>query len=194
MPLCEQYLYADRALCPREATYEVYGRQFGDRFFWRLLCDEHHRSGSVIRGEVQRPPRDRTDSRQSADRRVGSTTVRRKTTQRRPYHSLTETEADFQRAVLKAADGAGWYRHHDSNTQVRYPLSDPGFLDLVLARDGRIIFAELKKDAKAHLTPEQEIWVEHLGGLNIGEGPREGSPEVYVWRPDDWDQIVRILA
>ncbi len=110
----------------------------------------------------------------------------------RPYHTLAETETDFQRSVLKAADGAGWYRHHDSNTQARYPLSDKGFPDLVLARDGRIIFAELKKDAKSQPDQDQQIWLDHLRGSDI-LGPRNGAPEVYVWRPQDWDEIVAVL-
>ena len=115
-----------------------------------------------------------------------SSSKRRSHSATRRYHTLKETEVDFQRSVLKAADGAGWYRHHDSNTQARYPLSDKGFPDLVLARDGRIIFAELKKDRKAKPDQDQQIWLNHLRGSDI-LGSRDGAQEVYVWTPDDWD-------
>jgi hypothetical protein len=59
-----------------------------------------------------------------------------------------------------------------------------GFPDLVLARPPRVIFAELKT-AKGKLGPEQENW---LAALTACPGV-----EVYVWRPDQLDDIAQIL-
>ena len=52
---------------------------------------------------------------------------------------------------------------------------DTGFPDLVIARDGQVIFAELKS-AKGRLRPDQEAWINALGFC-------------YVWRPADLDFI-----
>ena len=56
---------------------------------------------------------------------------------------------------------------------------DPGFPDLVLARDGEVLFVELKS-SKGKPTTEQVIWLNELGG---------GC----VWRPDDWPRIQAVL-
>ena len=54
-----------------------------------------------------------------------------------------------------------------------------GFPDLVLAREGVVIFAELKAE-KGRLRPDQEKWIAALGAC-------------YVWRPSDWPAILQIL-
>lgn len=53
-----------------------------------------------------------------------------------------------------------------------------GFPDLVLAKKGVVIFAELKADG-GKVTPEQQRWLDDVGG--------------YVWRPADFDRIDAIL-
>ena len=58
-----------------------------------------------------------------------------------------------------------------------------GFPDLVLIRDSRPIFAELKS-AKGKLTAGQEAWLKAASNAGI---------EVYTWRPRDIDVIERIL-
>ncbi len=58
-----------------------------------------------------------------------------------------------------------------------------GFPDLVLIKAGRLLFAELKA-AKGVLTPEQRTW---LNGL------RGACGEVYLWRPEDYDEIEKVL-
>lgn len=52
---------------------------------------------------------------------------------------------------------------------------DPGFLDVVFARNGDVIIAEFKSE-DGELTPEQEQWFQHI---------EAGHTEVYVWRPSD---------
>jgi hypothetical protein len=68
----------------------------------------------------------------------------------------------------------------------RTPIQgDAGFPDIVLARDGRIIFAELKRTG-GRPTPQQQMWLETLAQCD--------GVEVYVWNPNDWDRIVEILG
>jgi len=55
-----------------------------------------------------------------------------------------------------------------------------GFPDLVLARKGEVVFAELKS-AKGKVTAEQRSWLNALGGG-------------YLWRPADWSEIQEVLA
>ena len=103
----------------------------------------------------------------------------------RRYHTLESSEYDFEREILKAADKLGWYRHHDHDSRKQDWLADSGYPDLTLAhRSGRLLFAELKTK-RGKLTQAQEIWLEVLGNIP--------SVEVYVWRPDDWPEIERVL-
>ena len=100
------------------------------------------------------------------------------------YRSLKLSEKEFQDQVLEAADKAGWWRHHDHDSRKQDWRADSGFPDLVLAKDGRIIFAELKAE-KGRMSSSQLLWIDHLQ-------PNAGV-EVYIWRPDDWDEIVQVL-
>ena len=80
------------------------------------------------------------------------------------------TEGTLLVYVLKAAAVTGWrtYHTHDS----RHSAS--GFPDLVMVRQGRILFAELKSE-KGTLSAEQVAWLHDLE-----------PAEVYVWRPSQW--------
>lgn len=104
--------------------------------------------------------------------------------------TLRETEAGFTAAVLDLAKLHGWRSAHFRPAMTAHGWRTPvqgdgkGFPDLVLVRGPRIIFAELKA-AKGRLSDEQEAWLADLRGT---------PAEVYVWRPDDWDAIVQILA
>jgi hypothetical protein len=101
------------------------------------------------------------------------------------------TERDFQRAVVELARLHGWRVHHtrpslNRRGQWRTPIQgDAGFPDLVLARNGRIIFAELKRTGERP-TQQQHMWLQTLALCN--------GVEVYVWNPDDWVRIVEILG
>lgn len=92
------------------------------------------------------------------------------------------TEQQLQRAVIELARLLGWRVAHFRAAQTvngwRTPVEGDGkgFPDLVLARAGRVIFAELK-GAKGKLSPEQEAWLEELTGGVYGW---------CVWRPADW--------
>jgi hypothetical protein len=98
------------------------------------------------------------------------------------YKRLARTEADLQDAVEGEAERWGWLRYH---TRVSWK-SAGGFPDLVLARGGRVIVAELKGPRGA-VEPEQRRWLDEL---RLCEGI-----EVYVWTFDEWDsgEIARVL-
>lgn len=105
-------------------------------------------------------------------------------------------EAAFHKNVVELATMLGWRIHHDRRQDLSIG-GDAGFPDLVLARDGRIVFAELKT-LKGRLTPAQVGWLEALTG-HAGFGGQvtsyiSGPREVYVWRPADIDRIGRILG
>ncbi len=89
------------------------------------------------------------------------------------------TEKQFMAQVIKLGTLFGWriYHTHDSRRCV------PGFPDLLLLRGERIIAAELKV-GKGRATDEQEAWLEAF---------RDAFAEAYLWRWQDWDDIVKTL-
>ncbi len=94
------------------------------------------------------------------------------------------SEDDFLTAVLDLARLTGWMVHHCRPAQVRdgrwvTPIQgDAGFPDLILARPGRLIAAELKS-ARGRVTGGQAEWLDVLAAVG-------GPVEVRVWRPADW--------
>ena len=62
--------------------------------------------------------------------------------------------------------------------------SERGFPDLTIWKPGRFILAELKTDT-GKLSPSQVEKLDSLRGC--------GRVEVFVWRPADWDNIVKLL-
>lgn len=70
-----------------------------------------------------------------------------------------------------------WYHTYDSRR------SNPGFPDLVAVRDGRVIFAELKRET-GKVTPPQQTWFDEL---------TQSGNEVYCWRPSHMRKIGEIL-
>ena len=99
------------------------------------------------------------------------------------------TERDFQRTVIDLARLKSWMAHHcrpavlPSGKWATHIQGDAGFFDLVLIKEGRVIFAELKaEDGK--LSKAQQAWQDAAGW----------PVEVYVWRPSDFDRIVEILS
>ena len=92
-------------------------------------------------------------------------------------------EADLQTRVIDYAHIRGWRVHHDRGDYRTCVGGDPGFPDLVLARRGRVVFAELKT-ARGRVTQQQTEWVADLNGIAVG---------VYVWRPADWPVIEEVL-
>ena len=91
------------------------------------------------------------------------------------------TEAVFQGLVLDMAETFGWEVFHDGDSR----RSNAGFPDLVLVKDGRIIFAELKREKGAYPSKAQMNWLALLGqaaGDNV---------MAVLWRPSsNWQEVL----
>lgn len=91
------------------------------------------------------------------------------------------TEAQFTETIIELAKFQGWLVTHFRPAHTEHGWRTPlqghkGFPDLVLARRGSVLIAELKTQ-RGRVTREQERWAEAIG-------------ECYrLWRPDDLDQI-----
>ena len=97
----------------------------------------------------------------------------------------TLTEKAFQAQVVALARTLGWQVYHPFDSR----RSTPGFPDLTLVRDRRLVFAELKTE-RGRVTAAQRGWLDALGGVAAAAD----CVEVYLWRPSDWDDIERILS
>jgi len=89
-------------------------------------------------------------------------------------------ERDFLLSVIELATLLGWRCYH-TWLSVR---SASGFPDLVLVRPPRLVFAELKTGRRKP-TPAQQEWLALLGACP--------QVEVYLWTPDCWEEIERVL-
>jgi hypothetical protein len=95
--------------------------------------------------------------------------------------TLTLTEAEWQEKVIARARARRWLVHHCRPCQrtdgswTTPVQGHAGFPDLVLAREGVVLFRELKTDA-GRLTEAQRHWLETL-------------PEARLWRPGDWPEV-----
>jgi hypothetical protein len=101
-------------------------------------------------------------------------------------------EKDFTDNVVQLAKTLGWRVAHFRPAQTKHGWrtamqGDKGFPDLVLAKDGRVIFAELKSDT-GKLGKDQSEWLDELGRDMATE------VEVYVWRPANLDWIGKVLG
>ncbi len=87
-------------------------------------------------------------------------------------------EADFQRQVVDLAKMLGW-----AVWWTKYSLHSPrGWPDLVLARGGRLVLAELKVNAGLSTGQRESLWLLARTGA-----------EVFCWKPNCWNQIERTL-
>ena len=92
---------------------------------------------------------------------------------------MTITENDFEQQVKELAAIYHW-RYYHTWTSIHSPR---GFVDVVMVKGNRLVFAELKSD-KGKLTAYQEEWLDAL---------KDTGAEVYVWRPGDFNEIVEVL-
>jgi len=101
---------------------------------------------------------------------------------------VTQTEAEFSNQVEDLLNLSSWRWCHFRPARMqggwRTALSgEPGFPDYIATRDGALIFFELKSE-RGQVAPWQREWLEDL---------RACGQRVYLWRPSDWDEIVKIL-
>lgn len=112
-----------------------------------------------------------------------------------------QSEAAFQAAVVQLARLSRWRVAHFRKVrtvdhagrprwQTPVAADGAGFPDLVLARAGRLIFAELKAE-DGSLDPEQRVWRERLEEIAIASA---GLVSYRVWRPSDWTAIEEALT
>jgi hypothetical protein len=108
------------------------------------------------------------------------------------------TETQLLDAIVKTAKLTGWWLHHDrpARTERGWRTAvqgNAGFLDVVLARDGIVLFRELKGRYDKP-TPGQYDWLQRLApGWVEQRGwvpPDETAVVADVWRPADWDTRV----
>jgi len=90
------------------------------------------------------------------------------------------TEKDFRQQVIDLAHYLG-YMAYFSWTSIHSPA---GFPDLILVRDNVIMAVELKTE-KGKTTLAQEEWLSALSKAGV---------RTYIWKPSDWDNIVRCLS
>ena len=117
-------------------------------------------------------------------------------------HDALATESEFLAELIEYAQTLGWRVAHfrpsmtsrvDKNGKPVWvtpvQADGAGFPDLVLVRDGRLLFVEAKS-AKGKLSEAQQQWLNSLSGAAMGSNARIG---VYEWRPSDWPEIEQVL-
>lgn len=90
-------------------------------------------------------------------------------------------EKDWQRQVRQLAKTLGYHVQYHTFDSRR---SDTGFPDLVLAKKGRLVFLELKRE-KGRVTEAQAAWIRAL---------KDANAEVYVCRPRHLQQLAAVLG
>lgn len=105
--------------------------------------------------------------------REGVSVRRRLTPEERIDRAMLEDE--LLTLVLDTASLLGWMCVHTRLSHLGIVQGNVGFPDLVLAKPGRLLFVELKRET-ARYGPGQERWLEVLGT----------SAETHTWRPSDW--------
>lgn len=111
------------------------------------------------------------------------------------------SEKAFQSQVVNLARRLGWRVHHSRRVQIAggghaTPIQGhKGLPDLILAKDGRVVFIELKGDGGS-LQAEQREWARALTGVEIERGVpvTNGALSYLLAYPDDFDAIFALLA
>ena len=101
------------------------------------------------------------------------------------------SEDEFLGLVIDLAHLAGWRVLHQRPCKTAkgwrsVVQGDAGYPDLTLAKNGRVIFAELKSQ-RGVVEFEQARWLAAIEGEKPGNAP-------YIWRPRDLDTIKMVLG
>ena len=110
--------------------------------------------------------------------------AKRLTPEDRALRSISER--DWQGQVMRLAFSRGWKHYHAPDNKPingRIQKVVAGFPDLVLVKNERLIFAELKKELGV-VAEAQTEWLEALALTGA---------ECYVWRPSQLRDVVAIL-
>lgn len=111
------------------------------------------------------------------------------------------TEDQLLTKVTDLARVRGWLTHHDRGDYRKCIQGDPGFPDLVLVRNRRILLVELKT-SNGRLSVDQRKWFTALGAVDgnksnpfrVTETADGSGLSVEVWRPDIFAMVEEILA
>ncbi len=78
------------------------------------------------------------------------------------------TEAELKAAVKRIARLNGWITHEAAQNRIVRPVKgeSTGYPDLTCARDGEVVFIELKTDTGVH-SMEQRIWQQALPACHV---------------------------
>lgn len=102
-----------------------------------------------------------------------------------------QTEAGFLDTLMRTAELMGWKKRYHAlpawtkkGWRTQAQGTPKGFPDLHILRPPRQIVAELKVGRNTP-TKEQEEWLADYKACGA---------ETYVWYPEDWPEIERILA
>lgn len=104
------------------------------------------------------------------------------------------SEPELQNNVIDLAMLKHWWVYHTHDSR----RSHKGFPDLVLVRNGYLIFAELKSE-KGVLRAAQHVWADELNkveALNKMQSASGGNVAIYLWRPSNYlsGEIQKVLA
>jgi hypothetical protein len=90
-----------------------------------------------------------------------------------------QLEIPFMEQVIEFLRICGWLVYHTKDSR----KSAPGFPDIVVLKGKRQLVVETKRVGEEP-TGEQERWLQAY--VDVGA-------EVYVWTPDDWEEIERVV-
>ena len=96
------------------------------------------------------------------------------------------TEADLRATVVQMALLTGWMVYSTPDSRKVWPRSTAvGFPDLILLKDGVLLFIELKTEA-GKLTITQQNWQAELSKVQ--------GVQTRIWRPSDLEKVGAILG
>jgi hypothetical protein len=90
------------------------------------------------------------------------------------------TERQWLRQLTDLAKTLGWRPYHTQLSK----WSEAGWPDLALCKPPRLLLVELKSE-RGKVTPAQQEWLSLLADCP--------GIEVYLWRPSDLDEAVKVL-
>lgn len=108
--------------------------------------------------------------------------------------TLRLSEAEFQAMIVYRARALGWLVHHDRGDYRQCIAGDPGFPDLLLARNGVVMLWEVKSE-EGRVSDAQVAWLDALSGSEkvLDASVCDHVLATAVW-PRDWDWIQEKLA